>query len=322
MLEMASSETSAPLLVTPSNPRPENAVAGWLTLHDGKRVRFARYAATGRPLKGTVVIFTGRNECIEKYHETIGDLSERGFGSAIMDWRGQGLSDRMIRNPHRGYIDSFDQYVGDVEPLFEQVVLPDCRGPYYLLAHSMGALVALMAAPRLVNRVRRMVLSTPLLDFAGLAVSTDTLYRVSTVMCALGMGSLRIGGSNRWEPGLPATSTLTSDPVRHARNVELFTRHPALALGAPAAAWIRAACMAMRAAETPEFRGNLRIPTLFVAAGNDEVVSTSHIERYAQGLRSGSLVTIDGARHEILQEADRYREQFLAAFDAFVPGSG
>ena len=33
------------------------------------------------------------------------------------------------------------------------------------------------------------------------------------------------------------------------------------------------------------------------------------------------MLTIDGARHEILQEADVYREQFLAAFDAFVPGS-
>ena len=33
------------------------------------------------------------------------------------------------------------------------------------------------------------------------------------------------------------------------------------------------------------------------------------------------MVTIDGARHEILQEADIYREQFWAAFDAFVPGS-
>ena len=30
---------------------------------------------------------------------------------------------------------------------------------------------------------------------------------------------------------------------------------------------------------------------------------------------------IDGARHEILQEADIYREQLLAAFDAFIPGT-
>ena len=36
---------------------------------------------------------------------------------------------------------------------------------------------------------------------------------------------------------------------------------------------------------------------------------------------AGSLLTIDGARHELLQEADLYREQVLAAFDAFIPGT-
>jgi lysophospholipase len=32
------------------------------------------------------------------------------------------------------------------------------------------------------------------------------------------------------------------------------------------------------------------------------------------------MLTVDGARHELLQEADIFREQVLAAFDAFVPG--
>ena len=60
---------------------------------------------------------------------------------------------------------------------------------------------------------------------------------------------------------------------------------------------------------------------LFIAAGADAVVSTPAIEHYVRRVKSGSLLTIDGARHEILQEADIYREQFFAAFDAFVPGS-
>jgi len=59
-----------------------------------------------------------------------------------------------------------------------------------------------------------------------------------------------------------------------------------------------------------------------VAAGADQVVSTRAVEAYARRLRLGSLLMIDGARHEILQEADLYREQFLAAFDAFIPGTG
>ena len=38
-------------------------------------------------------------------------------------------------------------------------------------------------------------------------------------------------------------------------------------------------------------------------------------------LRAGSHLVIAGSRHEILQEQDRYRAQFWAAFDAFVPGT-
>ena len=37
---------------------------------------------------------------------------------------------------------------------------------------------------------------------------------------------------------------------------------------------------------------------------------------------NGALVTIDGARHEIMMERDIYRAQLWGAFDAFVPGSG
>src|SRR5690606_19433508 len=87
------------LLETPDNRIPENAVAGMLATPDGTRIRYARFAAQGRPLKGTVLIIPGRNEFIEKYFETIGNLSARGFGTVVFDLRGQGGSDRLLRDP-------------------------------------------------------------------------------------------------------------------------------------------------------------------------------------------------------------------------------
>jgi lysophospholipase len=95
-----------------------------------------------------------------------------------------------------------------------------------------------------------------------------------------------------------------------------------MAQGWPTVRWLIAAARAIGKITRPEFMAANRIPTLIVAAGADEVVSTRAVEWYARHLRLGSLVMIDGARHEILQEADLYREQFFAAFDAFVPGSG
>jgi len=45
------------------------------------------------------------------------------------------------------------------------------------------------------------------------------------------------------------------------------------------------------------------------------------MEQLAREVRIGSFLMISGARHEILMERDIFREQFWAAFDAFVPGT-
>jgi lysophospholipase len=71
----------------------------------------------------------------------------------------------------------------------------------------------------------------------------------------------------------------------------------------------------------PSYAGRLRQPLLLVAAGQDQIVSTPATGAFAVRLRAGSHLVIPGARHELLMEQDRYREQFWAAFDAFVPGT-
>ena len=307
---------------TPDNPMPDNAFAGMLTMRDGIRLRYARFSAVARPLRGTVVIVQGRNESIEKYFETIRDLSARGFGTVTFDLRGQGRSGRMLRDPQRGHVDDFRHYVDDLEPLFQEVVLPDCRGPYYLLGHSTGALVSLLAAPILANRVQRMVLTAPLIGLAGLPFSMMTTRRIASLMYALGLGSRYLGGGPRKARATPfEANVLTSDPARYRRNIAIVEHYPELGLGGPTASWIRAACIAAERAAEPDFVAGLHIPMLILAAGNDRVVDTPTTERFARRLRSGSMVTIDGARHELLQEADIYREPLLAAIDAFfVPG--
>jgi lysophospholipase len=304
------------------NPKPSKAHYGKLAMRDGKMIRYARFAATGRPLKGTILLIQGRNECIEKYFETVRDFSARGFGVLTYDLRGQGGSDRLIADPQRGYVESFAQYVGDLEQIFEDIALPDCRPPYYMVAHSTGGLIALLSAPAMINRVRRMMLTAPLLRFGRTSVSMARLRRVTGLLYAFGQGKRYFGSGPRQPEPLPfATNVLTTDRTRFMRNQALYQAHPELALGGPTVAWIRAVCRAVDHVTDPDFMARVHIPVLFIAAGADEVVSTPAIEQYAQMLRSGSLLTVDGARHELLQEADLYREQVLAAFDAFIPGS-
>ncbi|HRP79459.1 MAG TPA: alpha/beta hydrolase, partial [Aquamicrobium sp.] len=98
------------IFATPGNPVPENASAGFVTALDGRRLRYAHFKATARPLKGTVVILQGRNECIEKYFETVRDFGKRGFGAALIDLRGQGGSDRLTGDRERGHVGDIADY--------------------------------------------------------------------------------------------------------------------------------------------------------------------------------------------------------------------
>ena len=310
-----------PLVDIPTNPIPSGTRVDSLSLRDGKELRYAITPASAMPPQGTVIILHGRNECIEKYFETVHDIASRGFAVATFDWRGQGASSRLLRNAAKGYVKSFDHYAADLEQLFESVLLPDCRGPFYILAHSAGALTALLAAPALSNRIRRMILLAPLLDINGSRVRKITARVAANTLRSTGLGgAYMLGGPHRIRPF--ESNEVTSDAARYLRNCNVLEQAPELAIGGPTASWIVAAAKAIKKINRPEFIDTIRIPMLVIAAGADSVVSTPAIERYALQLRNTTLLTIDGAKHEILQEENFYREQFFAAFDAFIPGTG
>ena len=72
--------------------------------------------------KGSILIFTGFTEFIEKYYETIGDLTELGWSVVIFDWRGQGLSSKLLKEKDKGYVDNFAQYLQAVS--YTHLTLP------------------------------------------------------------------------------------------------------------------------------------------------------------------------------------------------------
>jgi lysophospholipase len=86
-------------------------------------------------------------------------------------------------------------------------------------------------------------------------------------------------------------------------------------------AWIHGAFRYMKRFADPRFGLKVRVPTLIIAAGSDPVCATPATERLAARLKAGRALVIPGARHEIMMERDEIREQFWAAFDAFIPGS-
>jgi lysophospholipase len=309
---------------TEKNPIPRGAIQGMIATADGVRLRYARWRPSGRQNLGTVCLFQGRGESIEKYYETVSDLRRRGFAVATLDWRGQGGSERRLRDPRKGHVYNFAEYDRDLEAFMQQVALPDCPPPHYALAHSTGGLICLRAVHTSRARFTRIVLSAPLIGLGPGPLSQKNTARLATLLTIVGLGEVQL--PDRFAMTIDKmpfeNNMLTSDAGRFDRNLDIVRKAPSVQVGAPTVAWLYAACKAMREVTEPEFGPSIRVPVLMVAAGNDRVVSVKAIEMLAGELRAGGQLVIPGAQHEILMEKDTIREQFFAAFDAFIPGSG
>lgn len=311
------------LVSTARNPVPSGAKVGILSARDGASLRFATWWTTAPAKLGTVCLFEGRGEFIEKYFEVISELRRRGFAVAIMDWRGQGGSQRMLANPRKGHIDDFGQFDADLEQFMAEVVLPDCPAPYYGLAHSMGGNILLRSTRSRMCWFDRIVLTAPLIRLAEAQLGRRGACLRAELLTLCGLGTMYIpgGSDSAWDEMPFENNELTSDRQRYERTQEVLRTAPWLGLGSPTIGWFHAACKSMALINSPEFATSVKVPALIIAAGNDQVVSLRAIENFASCLRLGSHVLIPGARHEILLERNSLREQFWAAFDAYIPGS-
>ncbi|MGZ8400284.1 MAG: alpha/beta fold hydrolase [Methyloceanibacter sp.] len=310
------------LVATPKNPIPLGASTGYLDVRKGVRLRYASWQSVLRERRGTVCILPGRSEFIEKYFEVVGELRRRGFAVAVLDWRGQGGSSRLTRNPLKGHINDFAEYEEDLAHFMKGVVLPDCPTPYFALGHSMAAMVLFKAATKRGCWFTRMVMTSPMVRIMGLPMPERVCAQLADGLTMFGLGKRAVPGDQtkyRWNQEFEG-NPLTSDRERFVRNLSVLQAAPELAVGTPTIGWANAALDAIATLGNEQFPPRIRVPVLMLAARDDQIVSSKSIEELAARLRAGSQLVLRGSRHEILQERDSIREQFWAAFDAFVPG--
>jgi len=310
----------ASLVNLPSNPVPEGARVGFFETSDKVRLRYALFQRTGPVHRGTICLVQGRTEFIEKYFETIADFQARGFQVATFDWRGQGGSDRLIRNPRLGFVERFEDYSTDLASFHAEILLPDCPAPFFLVGHSMGGLVSLFAGARDRMMFDRIFLTAPMIGLDHQPFGLVGTARLAEALCFLGFGRLPVGRpadrapSEANFPGNP----LTSDLPRYLRSVDVLRERRDLLVTAPTLRWSASALRAMGIATSDSFPSTVVTPVLMLAASRDEVVSPSAIEQLGLRMRTGRHLMIPAARHELFMEADSIRGQVLAAFDAFI----
>ncbi len=272
--------------------------AFWLETADKITLRAALWRADGLP-RGTILLCNGRSEFIEKYYPIIAHFRDFGFDLITFDWRGQGLSDRLIEDRLPGYVDDFASYQRDLDTVLAEVDRRGLGTRIILVGHSMGgcALVRRLADPD--RQFHGAILTAPMLGMMMPTLAKPALRAVSWSLSHWEVGKRRISPR---EVTTVADWTFEDNVLTHNRSeferyAALVRDHPDLALGGVTWAWMDAAIRETRELSTlPEQA--ITEPMLIFSAENEAVVSNDAINDLVARNDMVTLVHLQDSQHE------------------------
>jgi lysophospholipase len=288
--------------------------------HDGLKIRFATYACGARTCRGVVVLLGGRSEFIEKYRETVDQLLSRKLDVVTFDWRGQGLSDRLLPNRFKGHVEAYEDYLRDLSCFMDGYVLKKEGRPVWILAHSMGAHIALRYLHDRPGRVKKAVLTSPLIDIAGSVILKQLLRVMVKIAVRSGFKKYYATRANDFDPSRKrfAGNRLTRDQRRFQQTIQMIVDTPHVGIGGVTFGWLDATFDSIQYIMADGYFERITTPVKIISAGRDEIVSLRAQEKACQRLPNCELVVIPNCYHELLIEKDDVLEKFWKVFDEFV----
>ena len=236
--------------------------------------------------RAALVLVHGLSDHSGRYAAFAETMADHGFSTFALDLRGHGYS-----AGRRGYVSRFDVFLQDLDRFRREVQgLIDVECPLFLLGHSMGGLIALRYLEEYDIPFRGAILVSPWLATAA----PVPRWKVALA-----------GMLNRALPAFPFSARINADDLCRDPQVAAAYRDDPLVHGRITPRLFfevsEAMSLVLRRSE------RIRVPLLFLLAGEDRLVETQRSLMFARSL-SGPDTTIrvlDGFYHEILNEPDR-----------------
>jgi len=220
-----------------------------------------------------------------RYAELAGWLTGHHISSFAVDVRGHGHSEG-----RRGHVRRFDVLLQDLDRFRREVRgLVDAGVPLFLLGHSMGGLILLRYLEEYEARCQGAVLSSPWL---GTAMPTPRW-------------KITVGGLlDRVLPAFPLKTGLRPDDLSHdPAVVQAYREDPLVHDRITPRLYFE---MSTAMGQATQRSDRLKVPLLFLLAGEDRLVDTAKSRSFASSLEGDVQVeVVEGAYHEVLGETDR-----------------
>ena len=276
--------------------------------YDGTRLRCV-YAIHPQE-KASVVIIHGFCEFFGKYHETACRLYQEGYSIFFVEMRGHGKSARSTgHGDGRIHVDSFDEYLGDMDSFITQIVKEKSKtGRLFLFGHSMGGAVSALYLEQHPDVFKCAILSSPMLKMDYGRVPDRAVGLMAVYSDVVNNDENYAPGQHAFTgiPDLANSSAMDADRYEYqfAQRIE----DPDFQTWGSTWGWVKAAREA--AAKAVENASLIRTPVLLLQAGEDNMVDISGQNAFRDKSEYVSLINYPGSRHELFNASDEIREEF------------
>ena len=294
---------------------PQAANTSYKATADGIRVRTSFWAAND-PV-GTVFVFPGRADYIEKYGGLANFCLSSNLNVIAIDWRGQGLSERLLDDKNIGHIEDFKNYQNDVEVMINEAKDASLVKPWIIFAHSMGGLIGLRTLHD--NPVfEKVVFTSPMW---GIQMPPILKSGASIIMSLISL----IGKMETYAPTTsPETrilneeyefNKLTSDIRNFKLLRQQLIQHPDLQIGGPSSAWVSAALdeIEFQIGKEPPIT-----PALCFLGEKEEIIDNLAVREFCKNWDSCDLISIPDAKHDLLMEKKMILLSLFEKLEKFI----
>lgn len=271
--------------------------------------------------RGTVLLSHGFTENCAKFSEITYYLHRAGYQVAAMDHRGHGRSQREASLGRLVHCDRFDAYVEDMERMVSRLVLPHAGGkPTCLIGHSMGGAIALLYLEAHPEVFSRAVLTAPMVQVQSAPFRFETAQRMTEALCRHGMSRRRAFITRDYSPRERFESSPCSGRARFDWYKALCEQEPSFQQAAATYGWVQQATTVTARIMDHEAAARLKLPLLFLTAGQDTLVRNDTIERLCILAPSARRVQFPESRHEIYRGEDATVQRWMETVLAFLSG--
>ena len=271
--------------------------------------------------RDTVIYVPGFTSTLEHVAEHLTYFEAQGYHVIGLDLRGQGGSQRMLKNnPEKPwssdfsiYSDDFAQFIGSIRP--------QISGRLFVIGSSFGGHVTYRAIGDHGLDVDGLILIAPAFKPHTNPYPYGVAKFVAAAMHRLGKSKFYSLGQGNWKPlseNLDGVSNCSSYAPRLNMYDAVFIQKPELKAGSATNQW---AIEIMRSGElisTPEYAQQIKIPVHMIYAQHDTNVVTETAQKVCGQLENCSSKMLENSGHCIVFENDEIVQQFHTTISEFI----